>query len=95
MYSHAPSPIVYDISGKNYTRFSTYFDLPNPFCGGSVSMEITVFGNDTEIYNSGFLGIRDRNIGIDFDIPKGTETLTIEVSDLNNKDCDHFVWGNP
>ena len=95
MYSHAPSRIVYDISGKNYTKFSMYFDLPNPFCGGGASVEITVFGDDAEIYNSGFLGIRDRNIGIDFDIPKGTEMLTIEVSDLNNKNCDHFVFGNP
>ena len=95
MYSHAPSRITYDISGKNYTKFSTYFDLPNPFCGGGASVEITVFGDDAEIYNSGFLGIRNRNIKINFDIPKGTETLTIEVSDLNNKDCDHFVFGNP
>ena len=95
MYSHAPSRIVYDLSGKNYTKFSSYFDLPNPFCGGGASVEITVFGDDTEIYKSGFLGIRNRNIKINFDIPKGTETLTIEVSDLNNKDCDHFVFGNP
>ena len=95
MYSHAPSRIVYDISGKNYTKFSTYFDLPNPFCGGGASVEITVLGDDAEIYNSDFLGIRDRNIRIGFDIPKGTEMLTIEVSDLHNKNCDHFVFGNP
>ena len=96
IYSHAPSRIIYAISDRNYTRFESYFDLPNSFCGGSASVRITVLVNDNmEIYDSGVLGISNRNMKISFTIPENTEMLTLEVSDLGNKNCDHFVFGSP
>ncbi len=95
MYSHAPSRIVYDISAKNYTRFDSYFDLPNISCGGGASVEITCLADNVEIYDSGVLNLQDRNTHITFDIPENTNILTIKVSDVGNKGCDHFVFGEP
>lgn len=95
MYSHAPSRIVYDISDKHYTRFDSYFDLPNTGCGGGASVQISCLADDVEIYDSGVLSIKDRNTRIAFNIPKNTKTLTIKVSDAGNKNCDHFVFGKP
>ena len=96
IYSHAPSRIMYAISDRNYTRFESYFDLPNSFCGGSASVRITVLVNDNmEIYDSGVLDISNRNMKVSFTIPENTERLTLEVSDLGNKNCDHFVFGSP
>ena len=96
IYSHAPSRIMYAISDRNYTRFESYFDLPNNLCGGSASVRITVLvNNNMEIYDSGVLGISNRNMKVSFTIPENTEMLILEVSDLGNKDCDHFVFGSP
>ena len=93
MYSHAPSRIIYDISDKVYTKFSSYLDMTS--CAGLVSIEVIVYADDVEIYKSGTLSVNNRDTSIDFDIPKGTERLTIEVDDLGRNACDHFVFGNP
>ena len=93
MYSHAPSRMVYDISDRAYTRLSTYLDMTS--CNGLVSIEIIAHADDAEIYRSGTLRANHRNTHIDFDIPGGTEKLTIEVDDLGSNACDHFVFGNP
>ncbi|RKU27945.1 hypothetical protein C6497_10195 [Candidatus Poribacteria bacterium] len=94
-YSHAISKIVYDLSGGNYARFETRFDMPNP-CGSIASVELIVFADDVEIYNSGKLVGRDtRNIPISFEIPENTATLTISVTDAGDGNgCDHFIFGN-
>ena len=93
MYSHAPSRIVYDISGGFYTRFSANIDMTS--CGGLLSVEVIVYADGVEIYKSGELRHGDRNTSIEFDIPENTEILTIEVSDVEDGRCDHFVLGNP
>ena len=93
MYSHAPSRIVYDISGKSYTKFSSHIDMTS--CDGLLSVEVIVYADDAEIYKSGILRSNNRNTSIDFNIPKGTERLTIEISDVEDSRCDHFVFGNP
>jgi len=94
-YTHAISKFVYDLSGGNFARFETRFDMPNP-CGNVASVELIVFADDVEIYNSGILIGKDtRNIPISFDIPENTKTLTIDVTDAGNGNgCDHFVFGN-
>ena len=94
MYSHAPSRIVYNISAKNYTRFDSCFDLPNP-CGNTALVQIIGLADNVEIYDSGVLNVQDRSTHITFNIPENTNTLAIEVSDVGNKTCDHFVFGEP
>ena len=91
-YSHAESRIVYDLSGGDYTRFETIFDMPNP-CGSIASLEILFFVDDTEVYNSGVLrGSQARKTEIGFDIPQNTQTFTIEVTDGGDGNgCDHFI----
>ena len=94
-YAHAVSRIVYDLSSGNYTKFDAYFDMPNP-CGSVASVEVICLADGIEIYNSGVLrGAQTRNTKISFDIPAGTETFTINVTDAGDGDgCDHFIFAN-
>ena len=94
-YSHAKSRIVYDLSGGNYVKFDAYFDMPNP-CGSVASVEVICLADGAEIYNSGVLrGAQTRNTKISFDIPAGTQILTINVTDAGDDiGCDHFIFAN-
>lgn len=92
-YSHAPSRIVWDLRAGNYSTFDCNFYLPNP-CNDIASVEVSFLADDTEIYNSGELRQHNaQNKNIAFDIPVGAQTLTLEVSELEDGGCDHFVIG--
>ncbi|MDE0635964.1 MAG: NPCBM/NEW2 domain-containing protein [Candidatus Poribacteria bacterium] len=100
-YAHAESRIVYDISDKNYTRFECLFYLANPCAHAPpvASMEVICLADGTEIYNSGVLsGMAEKEKNrhqISFNIPTGTQILTIRITDgPNDSRCDHFVLGN-
>ena len=94
-YAHADSRIVWDISNKDYENFHAHFDMPNP-CGNYAKLTVVFIADDTEIYNSGVLqGSEGRHSEITFDIPEGTEMLTLKVDDLGDPGCDHFVFGEP
>ena len=95
MYSHAYGVIEYDITGKDYNKFSTYFGFANPFCNGGASMQLIAHADNVEIYRSKALYLEDYGTDIEFNIPEGTRTFTIEIDDLGNKSCDHYVLGEP
>ena len=93
-YSHAPSEIVYDISGKNYTRFESYFYMANSGCGGA-TLEVKAFADGDEIYSSGVIEYKKYAIReIKFEIPENANTLIFEVDELESMGCDHYVFGN-
>lgn len=94
-YGHAPGKIVYDLKNGDYTKFDAVFDMPNP-CGDIASVEVICLADDVEIYNSGVLiGSQSRNKNIRFDIPEGTQTFTISITDgPNDNGCDHFIFAN-
>ena len=94
-YAHAVSRIVYDLDGRNYTKFDAYFDMPNP-CGSIASVEVIFLADSTEIYKSGVLkGNQARNTHISFDIPKNAQSLTIRVTDGGDGGAyDHFIIAN-
>ena len=96
IYSHAKSRIVYDISGGDYVRFDGYFVMPNP-CGDVASVELIFLADDIEIYNSGIIiASKQKEPRVSFNIPAGTETLTMEVTDgRDDNGCDHWILGNP
>ena len=94
-YAHAVSRLIYDLGGRNYTKFDAYFDMPNP-CGSVASVKVISLADGIEIYNSGVLrGAQTRNTKISFNLPVGTQTLTIRVTDAGDGDgCDHFIFAN-
>ena len=95
MYSHAPSKIVYDISDEKYTSFSCYLlvpDHPDPTC--SPSMEFVVLADDVEIYKKSFSPSNSGTF-LAFDIPSETKKFTINIGDLGNNGCDHYILGEP
>ncbi|MDE0013748.1 MAG: NPCBM/NEW2 domain-containing protein [Candidatus Poribacteria bacterium] len=94
-YAHAVSRIVYDLEGRDYAKFDAFFYMPNP-CGSIASVEFICLADGAEIYNSGVLrGAQAKNINISFDIPAGTRTLIINVTDAGDGNgCDHFIIAN-
>ena len=94
IYSHAPATIVYDISEIKSTSFGAYFLLPHPACGGAASMDFTAIADGVELYSEDFY-LDDYGSYIEFEIPNKTQILTIEIGDLGNQGCDHFVLGEP
>ena len=95
MYSHAPSEIIYDISHEKYTSFSSYILVPvhpDPTC--TPSMKLVVLADDVEIYKMSF---SQENSGtfLEFDIPLGTKKFTLNIDELGNNGCDHYIIGEP
>lgn len=92
-YSHAPSRMVFDLRGQNFTYFECSSLLPLS-CGGVASVEFIWFADDVEIYNSGVVRSENGKRMI-FDIPTGTKMLTLQVTDGGDSDsCDHYIIGN-
>ena len=94
-YSHAKSRFVYDISAGEYNQFVADFYLPNP-CGATASVQVYCFADDEEIYRSEVLrSPAAQNKSFLVDIPKDTQTFTIEITDAGDGiSCDHFIFGN-
>ena len=94
-YSHAECRFVYELGGYGFTNFDCTVVLPHEGCGGDASVEVIWLADNVEVYNSGILKPLDFH-QIRFEIPAGTQTLTLEVTDGGNgNQCDHFVIGNP
>ncbi len=95
MYSAAHAFIKYDISTEEYTKFSCYFGSASRDCGGAASMQFVAHVDGVEIYRSKELYLADHGAYIEFAIPQGAKNLTIEIDDLGNNGCDHYVLGEP
>ncbi len=97
IYVHATSALKYDISGIEAARFGTYFSLTEAPCiwddGGKV--RILVYSDQKIIYQSEELGRDDNGMYIEFNIPDGTEILTILADKLRRNFCDNVVFGEP
>lgn len=95
IYGAAHGFIEYDISGKDYTKFSTYFGSASRDCGGAASMQLIFYSDGVEIFKSQELYLEHHGTFFEFRIPKGTRIFMIEISALGNNGCDHYVLGEP
>ena len=90
-YSHAESLFVYEFGGNEYSHFNCSAVLVSQ---GSV--EIIWLADDEEVYNSGVLSDKDVIHQIEFEIPAGTQTLKLQVTDGGDGIThDHYIIGNP
>ena len=92
IYSHAESRIVYDLRGGGYSKFDGYLITPNPCIE---TIELIWLADDLTVYKSGRVRTF-QPLHITFNIPDGTETLTMQVTDGGDGlSCDHWILGNP
>ena len=99
IYAHAPSKIVYDLSGDDYSKFDGYVGLrwDTDGCGHGGTVEFHFAIDDIGVWQSGKLaGIRDTEpVHVAFDVPVDAQTLTIIVTNAGDgRNCDHWVMGN-
>ena len=94
IYSHAVSRFIFELPDHASAKYESALLQPN-FCEGQASIEVKVFADGTEIYNSGVLS-SEETTDIAFNIPAGVRTLTFLVNDGGNGiSCDQFILGNP
>ena len=98
MYSHAPSRIDYNLLNKDYTFFRAYFLLPHAELNDpnicTQGMKFAVYADDVQVYSKD-MDLDDYGTYIEFEIPKDTKDFTLEIGDLGDMTCDHFVLGEP
>ena len=93
-YAHAKSRIVWDISDTEFTLFNAQFYLPNT-CGNVASVRISAFADGKRVYTSPSLnGNNAQNKKVAFTIPSDATELELQISELGENTCDHFVFGN-
>lgn len=95
MYAHATSFVKYNITDLKAFKYASYFGLASRDCGGAASMQFVAHVDSVEIYRSKELYLADHGVYIEFAIPQGAKNLTIEIDDLGNNGCDHYVLGEP
>lgn len=93
-YSHANSLVVWDISELEYNTFDCYLYLPNP-CGDIAAFEVRFLTDHKEIYRIKEARVKDQGKHITFHIPKNANLLSLEVFDLGDSGCDHYLLANP
>ena len=57
-------------------------------------MQFTAHADDIEIYAQDMY-LPDYGTYIEFEIPEDTKTLILNIRDMGQKDCDHYVLGEP
>ena len=93
-YSHANSLVIWNISELEYNTFDCYLYLPNP-CGNIAAFEIRFLADHKEIYKIKEARVKDQGKHITFHIPKNANLLFLEVFDLGDSACDHYLLANP
>ena len=95
IYAHATSRIIWNLSDGDYSKFSCNFYLANP-CDNVASVKLTFFADGKTIYDAGELRPDNaQNKSISFNIPINTKRFEVEVNNLGDGTCDHFVLGEP
>ena len=93
-YAHANSLIVWDTSEITHNVVDTHLYLPNP-CGDIAAFEVLFLADHKEVYKIEEARVRDQGTHISFEIPEDTKTLQLEVFDLGEPACDHYILTNP
>ena len=93
-YSHANSLVIWNISELEYNIFDCYLYIPNP-CGDIAAFEIRFLTDYKEIYKIKEARVKDQGKHITFHIPENANLLSLEVFDLGDSACDHYLLANP
>ena len=93
IYLQAGGRLIFDFGNQYFSRFECSVLLPH-FCNDTVSIEMKWLADNVEVYNLGVINT-EKVIGIAFDIPPRTKSLTLQVTDAGDDNiCDHYIIGN-
>ena len=102
IYLHAESKVTYRLNNDDYSHFSGYVALADPWapgrgCAHSGSVAFFFEVDNEIVFSSGrVIGIEQTEaIRVEFDIPTDAQTLTIFVSGAGDGiNCDHWTMGD-
>lgn len=92
--THATSTIIYDLSDKDYSYFTSFVGVDRAMYGsvGSISFEVYVDGEKQ--FDSGIMNSKDAMKYVEVDI-NGAKELKLVVTDGGNGiGSDHATWGD-
>ncbi len=99
IFAHAPSKLVYDIGGNNFTKLSAQLGLVDSInngnrCGDGVNYVVLIDGK--EVFRSRRLFIGSEIVNLEASISGGKElTLIVEDGGADDFNCDWAIWGDP
>ena len=92
--THATSTIIYDLTDKDYSYFSSYIGVDRQMFGsvGSVTFEVYVDGEKK--FDSGVMNSKDPQKYVEVDIADAKELKLVVTNAGNGIGSDHATWGD-
>lgn len=92
--THATSTVIYDLSDKEYSYFTSYVGVDRAMYGsvGSVSFQVYVDGEKK--FDSGLMKSRDPQKYVEVDIDSAKELKLVVTDGGNGIGSDHATWGD-
>ncbi|WP_455537756.1 NPCBM/NEW2 domain-containing protein [Terrisporobacter sp.] len=92
--AHSTSTIIYDLSDKDYSYFTSYVGVDRRMFGtiGSVTFEVYVDG--VKKFDSGLMNSRDKQKFVEVDITGAKELKLVVTDGGNGNGSDHATWGD-
>ena len=92
--THATSTIIYDLTDKDYSYFSSYVGVDRQMFGSVGSVIFQVYVDGEKKFDSGLMNSRDSMKYLEVDI-NGAKELKLVVTDGGNGiGSDHATWGD-
>ncbi|VYT63202.1 DUF5011 domain-containing protein [Clostridium tertium] len=92
--THATSTIIYDLTDKDYSYFSSYVGVDRQMFGSVGSVIFQVYVDGEKKFDSGLMNSRDSMKYLEIDI-NGAKELKLVVTDGGNGiGSDHATWGD-
>lgn len=92
--THATSTIIYDLSDKDYSYFTSYIGVDRAMYGTVGSVEFKVYVDGNLKYESGLMNSRDPQKYIEVDINGAKELKLVATDGGNGNGSDHATWAN-
>ncbi len=92
--THAHSEIVYDLTDKDATLFSTFIGVDRAMYNSTSSVEFKIYVDDELAYESGTMRAKDGQKYVELDIEGAKKLKLVATTAGDGKDADHANWAD-
>lgn len=92
--THATSTIVYDLSDKNYARFTSYVGVDRAMYNSPGSIQFEVYVDGELVFDSKVMNAKDAMKFVDVDITDAKELKLVVKDGGNGNGSDHANWAD-
>ena len=92
--THAHSEIVYDLKGKDVSKFSSFIGVDRSMINGPSSIEFKVYVDSELAYESGVMRARDPQKFVEVDLVGADELKLVVTTSGDGDGSDHANWAD-